>query len=171
MSERFISPGSREIEPERIKSLCQRRHISNRCALEVSCPWAAGRTQFLKAARAAAGIRQEGKMNNTAPPLRAFKRSPSPALSKWIIAGAHLTWKVKAEDSGYVFSICEQLLAPGEALRGLQGPGILPPSVHTTPWSGWTWRSRNFACAHKTLGIGNREAPMAVSVHCLDRGF
>jgi quercetin dioxygenase-like cupin family protein len=32
------------------------------------------------------------------------------------IAGAHLTWKVKGEDSGYVFSICEQTLAPGEGV-------------------------------------------------------
>jgi len=33
------------------------------------------------------------------------------------VAGAHLTWKVKGEDSGYAFSICEQTLAPGEACR------------------------------------------------------
>jgi quercetin dioxygenase-like cupin family protein len=32
------------------------------------------------------------------------------------IAGAHLTWKVKGEDSGYAFSICEQTLAPGEGV-------------------------------------------------------
>jgi quercetin dioxygenase-like cupin family protein len=32
------------------------------------------------------------------------------------IAGAHVTWKVKGEDSGYAFSICEQTLAPGEGV-------------------------------------------------------
>src|SRR5262245_37813137 len=32
------------------------------------------------------------------------------------IAGVHLTWKVKGEDSGYAFSICEQTLAPGDAV-------------------------------------------------------
>jgi quercetin dioxygenase-like cupin family protein len=35
---------------------------------------------------------------------------------KFDIAGAHLTWKVKGEDSGYAFSICEQTLAPGEGV-------------------------------------------------------
>jgi len=32
------------------------------------------------------------------------------------VAGAHLTWKVKAEDSGYALSVCEQNLAPGEGV-------------------------------------------------------
>ena len=32
------------------------------------------------------------------------------------VAGAHLTWKVKSEDSGYAFSVCEQALAPGEGV-------------------------------------------------------
>ena len=32
------------------------------------------------------------------------------------VAGAHLTWKVKGEDSGYAFSICEQTVAPGEGV-------------------------------------------------------
>jgi len=32
------------------------------------------------------------------------------------IAGVHLTWKVKGEDSGYAFSICEQDLGPGEGV-------------------------------------------------------
>ena len=32
------------------------------------------------------------------------------------IAGAHLTWKVKGEDSGYAFAVCEQTLAPGESV-------------------------------------------------------
>lgn len=32
------------------------------------------------------------------------------------VAGAHLTWKVKGEDSGYAFSVCEQTLAPGEGV-------------------------------------------------------
>ena len=32
------------------------------------------------------------------------------------VAGAHLTWKVKGEDSGYAFSICEQTLGPGEGV-------------------------------------------------------
>ena len=32
------------------------------------------------------------------------------------VAGAHLTWKVKGEDSGYAFSICEQTIAPGESI-------------------------------------------------------
>jgi quercetin dioxygenase-like cupin family protein len=33
---------------------------------------------------------------------------------KFEIAGAHLTWKVKALDSAYQFSVCEMTLAPGE---------------------------------------------------------
>ena len=32
------------------------------------------------------------------------------------VAGGHLTWKVKGEDSGYAFSVCEQTLAPGEGV-------------------------------------------------------
>ena len=32
------------------------------------------------------------------------------------VAGAHLTWKVKGEDSGYAFSLCEQTLAGGEGV-------------------------------------------------------
>jgi hypothetical protein len=32
------------------------------------------------------------------------------------VAGAHLTWKVNGEDSGYAFSVCEQTLAPGEGV-------------------------------------------------------
>ena len=32
------------------------------------------------------------------------------------VAGAHLIWKVKGEDSGYAFSVCEQTLAPGEGV-------------------------------------------------------
>ena len=32
------------------------------------------------------------------------------------VAGAHLTWKVKGEDSGYAFSVCEQILAAGEGV-------------------------------------------------------
>jgi len=32
------------------------------------------------------------------------------------VAGAHLTWKVKGEDSGYAFSICEQTFEPGEGV-------------------------------------------------------
>src|SRR5262249_62267583 len=32
------------------------------------------------------------------------------------IAGAHLTWKVKGEDSGYAFAVCEQTLAPGDSV-------------------------------------------------------
>ena len=32
------------------------------------------------------------------------------------VVGAHITWKVKGEDSGYAFSICEQSLAPGEGV-------------------------------------------------------
>jgi len=35
---------------------------------------------------------------------------------KFDIAGAHLTWKAKGEDTGYAFSICEQTLAPGEGV-------------------------------------------------------
>jgi quercetin dioxygenase-like cupin family protein len=35
---------------------------------------------------------------------------------KFDVAGAHLTWKIKAEDTGYAFSICEQTLAPGEGV-------------------------------------------------------
>ena len=32
------------------------------------------------------------------------------------VAGAHITWKVKGQDSGYAFSVCEQSLAPGEGV-------------------------------------------------------
>jgi quercetin dioxygenase-like cupin family protein len=32
------------------------------------------------------------------------------------IAGVHLTWKVKANDSGYSFSVMEATLAPGEGV-------------------------------------------------------
>jgi quercetin dioxygenase-like cupin family protein len=32
------------------------------------------------------------------------------------VAGAHLTWKVKAEDSAYSFSVNEMTLAPGEGV-------------------------------------------------------
>jgi mannose-6-phosphate isomerase-like protein (cupin superfamily) len=35
---------------------------------------------------------------------------------KFDIAGAHLTWKVKASDSAYQFSVCEMTLAPGEGV-------------------------------------------------------
>jgi quercetin dioxygenase-like cupin family protein len=35
---------------------------------------------------------------------------------KFNIAGAHLTWKVKAEDSAYSFSVNEMTLAPGEGV-------------------------------------------------------
>jgi quercetin dioxygenase-like cupin family protein len=35
---------------------------------------------------------------------------------KFDIAGAHLTWKVKALDSAYQFSVCEMTLAPGEGV-------------------------------------------------------
>ena len=35
---------------------------------------------------------------------------------KFDVAGAHLTWKAKGEDTGYAFSICEQHLAPGEGV-------------------------------------------------------
>jgi quercetin dioxygenase-like cupin family protein len=35
---------------------------------------------------------------------------------KFEIAGAHLTWKVKGEESGYAFSLCEQTLAPGQGV-------------------------------------------------------
>ena len=32
------------------------------------------------------------------------------------IAGVHLTWKVKGEDSAYAFSVCEQYVGPGEGV-------------------------------------------------------
>jgi quercetin dioxygenase-like cupin family protein len=32
------------------------------------------------------------------------------------VVGAHLTWKVKGEDSDYAFSVCEQTLDPGEGV-------------------------------------------------------
>ncbi len=35
------------------------------------------------------------------------------------IAGAHLMWRAKSEDTGYAFSICEQRLAPAKAFRCL----------------------------------------------------
>jgi quercetin dioxygenase-like cupin family protein len=45
----------------------------------------------------------------------ARKVAPSEG-ERFDIAGAHLTWKVKSEDSGYAFSVCEQSLAPGECV-------------------------------------------------------
>ena len=35
---------------------------------------------------------------------------------KFDIAGAHLTWKAKGTHTGFAFSICEQMLAPGEGV-------------------------------------------------------
>jgi quercetin dioxygenase-like cupin family protein len=35
---------------------------------------------------------------------------------KFDIAGAHLTWKAKGNDTGFAFSICEQTLAPSEGV-------------------------------------------------------
>ena len=35
---------------------------------------------------------------------------------KFDVADAHLIWKAKAEDTSYAFSICEQILAPGEGV-------------------------------------------------------
>ena len=35
---------------------------------------------------------------------------------KFNIAGAHLTWKAKGEDTDYAFSICEQTLGPDEGV-------------------------------------------------------
>ena len=35
---------------------------------------------------------------------------------KFDIAGAHLTWKAKGEDTEYAFSICEQILGPDEGV-------------------------------------------------------
>ena len=32
------------------------------------------------------------------------------------VAGARITWKVKGEETGYAFSICEQRLEPGEGV-------------------------------------------------------
>lgn len=32
------------------------------------------------------------------------------------VAGVHLIWKVRGEDSGYAFSVCQQALAPGEGV-------------------------------------------------------
>ncbi|WP_158820417.1 cupin domain-containing protein [Granulicella sp. S156] len=32
------------------------------------------------------------------------------------IAGAHITWKVKAEENAYAFAVCEQTLQPGEGV-------------------------------------------------------
>ena len=40
------------------------------------------------------------------------------------IAGAHLTWKVRGEDTGYAFSVCEQDLEPGEGV-----------SLHSHPYA------------------------------------
>ena len=40
------------------------------------------------------------------------------------IAGAHLTWKAKGNDTGFAFSICEQTLAPGQGV---------PLHSHTAP--------------------------------------
>ena len=35
---------------------------------------------------------------------------------KFDVAGTHLTWKAKGDDTGFAFSICEQTLAPGEGV-------------------------------------------------------
>jgi hypothetical protein len=36
------------------------------------------------------------------------------------VAGVHLTWKVKSEDSAYAFSICEHTLASGDGVPVLR---------------------------------------------------
>jgi quercetin dioxygenase-like cupin family protein len=55
---------------------------------------------LLKAIPAVEGVRKVGRGNG----------------EKFDIAGAHLTWKVKAEDSAFAFSINEMTLAPGEGV-------------------------------------------------------
>ena len=50
------------------------------------------------------------------PPTEGVRKVAPGEGEKFDIAGAHLTWKVKSEDTGYAFSICEQTLALGEGV-------------------------------------------------------
>jgi quercetin dioxygenase-like cupin family protein len=50
------------------------------------------------------------------PPTEGARKVAPEEGEHFDVAGAHLTWKVKGQDSGYAFSVCEQTLAPGEGV-------------------------------------------------------
>ncbi|WP_213807205.1 cupin domain-containing protein [Granulicella sp. dw_53] len=52
----------------------------------------------------------------TIPAVEGVRKVSRGEGEKFDIAGAHLTWKVKAEDSAYSFSVNEMTLAPGEGV-------------------------------------------------------
>jgi quercetin dioxygenase-like cupin family protein len=58
-------------------------------------------------------------MNNdfsTIPAVEGVRKVAVGEGEKFDVAGAHLVWKVRGEDSAYNFSVCEMTLAPGEGV-------------------------------------------------------
>jgi quercetin dioxygenase-like cupin family protein len=56
------------------------------------------------------------KVLHTIPAEEGVRKIGREEGEKFDIAGAHLTWKVKAHDSAYQFPVCEMALAPGEGV-------------------------------------------------------
>lgn len=56
------------------------------------------------------------KVLQNIPAAEGVRRVDAGEGEKFDIAGAHLTWKVKASDSAHQFSVCEMTLAPGEGV-------------------------------------------------------
>ena len=52
----------------------------------------------------------------TIPSMEGARKVEPGEGQRFEIAGANLTWKVRGEDTGYAFSVCEQDLAPGEGV-------------------------------------------------------
>ena len=50
------------------------------------------------------------------PAIEGVRKVAAQEGERFDIASVHLTWKVKGEDSGYAFSVCEQTLEPGEGV-------------------------------------------------------
>jgi quercetin dioxygenase-like cupin family protein len=57
-----------------------------------------------------------GQVLRNIPAEEGVRRVSAGEGERFDIAGAHLTWKVKALDSAYQFSVCEMTLAPGEGV-------------------------------------------------------
>jgi quercetin dioxygenase-like cupin family protein len=53
---------------------------------------------------------------STIPAVEGVRRVAVGEGDKFDVAGAHLVWKVRAEDSAYNFSVCEMTLAPSEGV-------------------------------------------------------
>src|SRR5215510_13881742 len=56
------------------------------------------------------------KLLNSIPATEGVRKVGPGEGEKFDVGGAHLIWKVKGEDSGYSFSVCELTLAPGEGV-------------------------------------------------------